>query len=93
LVNGREEQIYVFKKPLNQNFIVYQVLGNENKKNFTVVILPIDYEIEIGRSGTEMIFNENTVTSKQHAFIKYDSEIQDITLYDNLSKFGTFKLI
>jgi hypothetical protein len=54
-----------------------------------VVILPDNYELEVGKTGAEMIIYCPTVV-KEHATFKYDSILKEITLYDNNSKHGTW---
>lgn len=63
-VNGKQMAIFDFEKPKNSNFIVFEVLGMPVGKNFSVVTIPDDYELEIGRSHAEMCIPDVSVSKK-----------------------------
>jgi|TARA_B110000285_G_scaffold229224_2_gene293598 hypothetical protein len=59
-----------------------------NGKNFTVLKMPENYTIEVGRSDTELNIPDMSV-DKNHAFIKYDTDLGEIVYSDNDSKYGS----
>jgi len=61
-------------------------------KNFSVVRIPDDYSIEIGRSHAEMCIPDVSVSKKQ-ATLKYDLTVGELVLQDTRSKYGTHVLI
>ena len=60
------------------------MLGVKKEKNFTVLLMPDDYQIEIGNKDTELILSDISV-SKDHGSIRYDTSINEIVIQDNLS--------
>lgn len=91
-LRGKEYEIYEFEKPMYQNYIVFQMIGVKKEKNFTVLLMPDDYQIEIGNTESELILSDISV-SKEHGSIRYDTSINEIVIQDNDSKYGTFILI
>ena len=53
-VRGNMYPIFDFSKPKKMNYIVIEVLGMPAGKNFSVVKIPDNYQLEVGRSNTEM---------------------------------------
>ena len=92
VVKGKQRAIFDFEKPKGQNYIVFEVLGMPVGKNFSVVKVPDDYEIEIGRSNAEMCIPDVSVSKKQ-ATLKYDLTIGELVLEDLNSRYGTHLLI
>jgi hypothetical protein len=76
--------IYNFTRPQNENYIVYQILGMPNGKNFTVIKVPANYSLEIGKKQSEINIPDLSV-SEEHGFIKYDDEMDELILSDNNS--------
>ena len=56
--------IFNFDKPPNTNYIIIEVLGMPAGKNFSVIKIPDDYIIEIGRSSSEMNVPDVSVSKK-----------------------------
>jgi hypothetical protein len=56
MVKVRDQQfpIFDFNKPKRSDYIIIEVLGMPAGKNFSVVRLPENYQLEIGRSNAEM---------------------------------------
>lgn len=48
------------------------MIGVKKEKNFTVIILPDDYQIEIGNCDNEITLADVSV-NKQHATIQYNT--------------------
>jgi hypothetical protein len=71
--------IFNFEKPKKQNYIIIEVLGMPAGKNFSVIKIPDDYIIEIGRSGSEMNVPDVSVSKKQ-ATLRYDMSIGELVL-------------
>ena len=69
--NGKEHAIYDLKKPTDQNFMVFQIINCEIKKNFSVVILPDNYELAIGLLG-EVILNDKSIVDS-HGSLTYNN--------------------
>jgi pSer/pThr/pTyr-binding forkhead associated (FHA) protein len=61
-------------------------------KNFSVIKIPDDYIIEIGRSGSEMNVPDVSVSKKQ-ATLRYDITIGELVIQDLDSKYGTHIMI
>jgi pSer/pThr/pTyr-binding forkhead associated (FHA) protein len=91
-VNGKMFPIFSFDKPKNQNYIIIEVLGMPAGKNFSVIKIPDDYILEIGRSGSEMNVPDVSVSKKQ-ATLRYDVTIGELVLHDLDSKYGTHIMI
>ena len=91
-VKGRMFPIFDFNKPKRSDYIVIEVLGMPAGKNFSVVRLPENYSLEIGRSGAELNIPDVSI-SKQQATLKYDSTVGELIIQDQNSKFGTHILI
>lgn len=91
-VNGKLYSIFDFKKPKNQNYIIIEVLGMPVGKNFSVIKIPDNYIIEVGRSNSELNIPDVSVSKKQ-ATLKYDLSINELVLTDVNSKYGTHLLI
>lgn len=91
-VKGKLHQIFEFKKPKNSNYIVIEVLGMPVGKNFSVVKIPDNYIIEVGRSNAELSIPDVSVSKKQ-ATLKYDLSINELVLTDFNSKYGTHILV
>jgi hypothetical protein len=49
-VKGKMYPIFDFSRPKKSNYIIIEVLGMPAGKNFSVVKIPDNYQIEIGRS-------------------------------------------
>ena len=56
--------IFSFEQPPKTNYIIIEVLGMPAGKNFSVIKIPDDYIIEIGRSGSEMNVPDVSVSKK-----------------------------
>ena len=91
-VKGRMFPIFDFAKPKRSDYIVIEVLGMPAGKNFSVVRLPENYSLEIGRSSAEMNIPDVSI-SKQQSTLKYDSSIGELVIQDMNSKYGTHILI
>jgi len=63
-----------------------------NGKNFTVLQMPENYTIEVGRSETEVNIPDMSV-DKSHGFLKYDSDLDEVVYSDNDSKYGSQVMI
>ena len=63
-VNGKMHAIFDFNNPKKSNYIVFEVLGMPVGKNFSVVKIPDDYLLEIGRSNSEMSVPDVSVSKK-----------------------------
>lgn len=61
-------------------------------KNFSVIKIPDNYVIEVGRSNSELNIPDVSVSKKQ-ATLKYDLSINELILTDVNSKYGTHLLI
>ena len=51
-------------------------------KNFTVIKIPDDYSLEIGRQNAEVNIPDMSV-SEEHGHLKYDSDLDEIVYFDN----------
>lgn len=91
-VEGKMFPIFDFNKPKNSNFIIIEVLGMPVGKNFSVIKIPDNYIIEIGRSNAELNIPDVSVSKKQ-ATLKFDLSIGELILTDFRSKYGTHVLI
>lgn len=91
-VKGKMYPIFDFKKPKNQNYIVLEVMGMPVGKNFSVVKIPDNYMLEIGRSNSEINIPDVSVSKKQ-ATLKYDLAVGELVIIDTNSKYGTHILI
>ena len=63
-VKGELFPIFDFNKPKNSNYIIIEVMGMPVGKNFSVVKIPDNYRLEIGRSNSELNIPDVSV-SKQ----------------------------
>lgn len=61
-------------------------------KNFSVIKIPENYELEVGRSHTEISIPDVSVSKKQ-SVLKYDLALKELVLWDTGSKYGTHVLI
>jgi pSer/pThr/pTyr-binding forkhead associated (FHA) protein len=61
-------------------------------KNFSVIKIPEDYVIEVGRSGSELNIPDVSVSKKQ-ATLRFDVSIGELVIEDLESKFGTHIMI
>lgn len=94
-VRDRMYPIFDFSKPKKMNYIVIEVLGMPAGKNFSVVKIPDNYQLEVGRSNTEMCIPDVSVSKKQ-ALLKYDLSIGELVLSEidsKPSKYGTHILV
>lgn len=91
-VKGKMYPVFDFSKPKKSNYIVLEVLGMPAGKNFSVIKIPDNYQIEIGRSQAEMNVPDVSVSKKQ-ATLKYDLSVGELVLQDTNSKFGTHVMI
>ena len=91
-VKGKLHPIFDFKKPKNSNYIIIEVLGMPVGKNFSVIKVPDNYLIEIGRSNAELNIPDVSVSKKQ-ATLKFDLSINELVLTDFKSKYGTHILV
>lgn len=91
-VKGKMYPVFDFSKPKKSNYIVIEVLGMPAGKNFSVIKIPDNYQIEIGRSQAEMNVPDVSVSKKQ-ATLKYDVSVGELVLQDTNSKFGTHIMI
>ena len=71
---------------------MFQLIGLKKEKNFTVLILPDNYKVEIGSESTELKLADDSI-NKDHGSICYDTSLDEIIIIDNQSKHGTFVLI
>ena len=91
-VDGKLFPIFDFKKPKNSNYIIIEVMGMPAGKNFSVVKIPDNYQLEVGRSNSELNIPDVSVSKKQ-ATITFDLSVGDLVLQDSDSKFGTHILV
>ena len=94
-VKGNMYPIFDFSKPKKMNYIVIEVLGMPAGKNFSVVKIPDNYQLEVGRSNTEMCIPDVSVSKKQ-ALLKYDLSVGELVLQEidsKPSKYGTHILV
>jgi hypothetical protein len=91
-VDGKLYPIFDFKKPKNQNYIIMEVLGMPVGKNFSIIKIPDNYLLEVGRSNTELNIPDVSVSKKQ-ATLKFDLSINELILTDINSKYGTHMLV
>ena len=63
-VNGKIYPIFDFEKPKTSNYIVIEVLGMPNGKNFSVIKIPDNYKLNVGRSGAEICIPDISVSKK-----------------------------
>jgi len=91
-VKGKLYPVFDFKKPKTGQFIIIEVMGMPLGKNFSVIKIPDNYALEIGRSNSEINIPDVSV-SKKHATLIYDKNVDELVLYDLGSKFGTHILI
>lgn len=87
-VKGRFYPVFDFEKPSNQDYIVIEVMGMPAGKNFSVIRVPANYILDIGRSGAEVTIPDGSVCKKQ-ATLKYDLSINELVLTDLGSLHGT----
>jgi len=65
-VNGNKYPIFDFERPTDMNYMVFEVLGMPSGKNFSVIEIPDNYIMEVGRSNSEICIPDVSV-SKKHA--------------------------
>lgn len=63
-IDGKLFPVFDFEKPQDQNYMVIEVLGMPAGKNFSVVTIPDEYSLEIGRAGSEMCIPDVSVSKK-----------------------------
>ena len=78
-VKGKMFPIFDFNKPKKCNYNIIEVLGMPAGKNFSVIKIPDNYQIEIGRSQAEMNVPDVSVSKKQ-ATLKYDISVGELVL-------------
>ena len=78
-VKGKLYSIFDFNKPKKSNYIIFEVLGMPAGKNFSLLKIPDNYTIEIGRSNAEMCIPDVSVSKKQ-ATLKYDLAVGELIL-------------
>ena len=78
-VNGIQHQVFVHHIPANSNFIITEVLGMPIGKNISVVKIPFDYTIEIGKEDTELNIPDESIC-KRHSSIGFDLAIQELVI-------------
>ena len=76
---GKMYPIFDFVKPKKSNYIVIEVLGMPAGKNFSVIKIPDNYQLEIGRSQAEMNIPDVSVSKKQ-ATLKFDLTVGELIL-------------
>ena len=82
-VSGRVHQVFRFKRPSKaKTFIVFEILGLPNGKNFSVVLIPPFYDLEIGRQLADIVIPDMTV-HQRHAILKHDLAINELVLTEN----------
>lgn len=91
-IKGQLYPIFDFEKPTKSHYIVFEVLGMPAGKNFSVVKIPDDYQLEIGRSNAEIQVPDVSVSKKQ-ATLKFDLQVGELILQDRDSKYGTHIMI
>lgn len=89
---GQLFPIFDFDRPQKSHYMVFEVLGMPSGKNFSVVKIPDDYTLEIGRSNAEICVPDVSVSKKQ-ATLKLDLQLGELVLQDNKSKYGTHLMI
>jgi hypothetical protein len=87
-VKGKMYPIFDFSKPKRSNYIVIEVMGMPSGKNFSVIKIPDNYTLEVGRSNSEICIPDVSV-SKTQARLRLDMQIKELVLEDSGSKFGT----
>jgi hypothetical protein len=63
-VNNKLYPIFDFIKPKNKNYIIIEVLGMPVGKNFSVISIPDNYSLEIGRANAELNIPDVSVCKK-----------------------------
>ena len=84
--------MFDFKKPTGCNYMVIEVLGMPMGKNFSVIEVPEDYKLEIGRNEAEICIPDVSV-SKKHGYLRFDPSIRELILMEQGSKHGTSILL
>ena len=67
-------------------------MGLAKGKNFSVIKIPEDYELEIGSASSEINFEGDTI-DERHAILRFDQDIGELIINDFRSKYGTHLLI
>ena len=93
-INGQRHPIFQYdvEAPEQNNHIVFEVLGMPTGKNFSVVRIPDNYALSVGRSDSDICVPDISVSRRQ-SFIKYDVNLGELVLQDDFSRFGTHLLI
>ena len=60
-VNGVQHQLFEHHIPTNSNFIVIEILGMPIGKNISVVKIPFNYTLEIGKQDTELNIPDESI--------------------------------
>ncbi len=56
--------IFDFQKPKSINYLLLEVMGMPQGKNFSVIKVPEDYTLEIGRSNCEFQIPDVSISKK-----------------------------
>ena len=78
---GQTFSVFDFKKPTGCNYMVIEVLGMPMGKNFSVIEVPEDYKLEIGRNEAEICIPDVSV-SKKHGYLRFDPSIRELILIE-----------
>jgi hypothetical protein len=61
---GKRYPIFDFTAPRKSQYLIFEVLGMPVGKNFSVIKIPDDYLLEIGRRNTEICIPDVSVSKK-----------------------------
>ena len=61
---GQHFPIFDFEKPTKCQYLVFEVLGMPSGKNFSVIKIPDEYTLEVGRSNAEICIPDVSVSKK-----------------------------
>lgn len=61
-VRGKLYPIFDFVRPKKQNYLIFEILGMPIGKNFSIVKIPNNYSLEVGRNQTEIIIPDVSVS-------------------------------
>ena len=90
---GQKYEIFKVDKPQDIPYLILEVLGMAEGKNFKIIGVPRDKVIVIGRhESCEIIVNDQSI-SQRHSKIFYSSLLNKFILQDLDSKYGTLKVI
>ena len=84
--------LYNFERPSDSDYIVIQVIGQPNGKNFAVIKIPVDYTVEVGNKNQEVSIPSSCLDSF-HATLTYVSKFGELILNEQNSARGTSILI